>query len=92
MSVSKQKSKGEIILFQAADGQPKIQMRVEGKTVWLTQASIADLLQTTPQNITIHLKAIYDESELNEMATCKEYLQVRNEGTRQISRMLNKKE
>ena len=59
MSVSKQKSKGEIILFQAADGQPKIQMRVEGKTVWLTQASIADLLQTTPQNITIHLKAIY---------------------------------
>lgn len=61
---------------------------MEEKSVWLTQASIAELFQTTPQNITIHLKAIYEEAELTEDSTCKECLQVRNEGKRKVSRSL----
>lgn len=73
-----------IILYER-DGKPAIEARLDGDTVWLTQAQMADLFQTTPQNITLHLKAIYAESELNEMATCKDYLQVRQEGKRLVS-------
>ncbi len=80
--------KGEITLFQSTDGRTKIQVRFEGNLVWLTQAAIAELFQTTSQNITIHLKSIYDERELSEEATCKEYLQVRNEGKRRVNRSL----
>jgi hypothetical protein len=61
---------------------------LDGETVWLTQAQMAELFQTTPQNITLHLKAIYSEGELNEAATCKDYLQVRQEGNRRVSRAL----
>ncbi len=57
--MSDQLPKSEIILFQSNDGQTKIQVRFEDKSVWLTQAAIAELFQTTPQNITLHLKAIY---------------------------------
>jgi hypothetical protein len=49
---------------------------LEADSAWLTQAAIADLFQTTPQNITLHIRAIYEEGELREDATCKEYLQV----------------
>ena len=80
--------KGEMILFKTNDGATRVQVRFEDKNVWLTQAAMAELFQTTPQNITIHLKAIYDENELDEAATCKEYLQVRQEGKRQINRTL----
>ncbi|GHU04346.1 toxin Fic [Alphaproteobacteria bacterium] len=78
---------GEIVLYQR-DGAPAIDVRLDGETVWLTQAQMADLFQTTPQNITLHLKAIFAEGELNEAATCKDYLQVRQEGKRQVSRNL----
>ena len=71
-----------IILYQTEDGRTRIQCRFENETVWLTQALIAELFQVTPQNVTLHLKAIYAESELDEAATCKEYLQVRTEGGR----------
>jgi hypothetical protein len=81
-------NKGELILFQAKDGQAKVQVRFEDKNVWLTQATMAELFQTTPQNITLHLKSIYEEGELLEEATCKEYLQVRQEGKREIKRQL----
>ena len=79
---------GEIVLFQTEDGRSKIQVRFEDKSLWLTQAAMAELFQTTPQNITLHLKAIYEEGELAEEATCKEYLQVKQEGKRQVSRTL----
>ncbi|MFA6286976.1 MAG: virulence RhuM family protein [Opitutaceae bacterium] len=81
-------SPSEIILFQTEDAQTRIEVRLEGGTVWLTQAQLAELFQTTPQNITIHLKAIYDEFELVEAATCKDYLQVRREGNREVTRKL----
>lgn len=78
----------EIILYQTEDGRTRIQCRFENETLWLTQAQIAELFQTTPQNVTLHLKTIYAEGELVEAATCKDYLQVRNEGKRQVSRNL----
>lgn len=80
--------RSEIILYQTEDGRTRIQCRFEDQTVWLTQALMAELFQTTPQNITLHLRAIYAEGELIEAATCKEYLQVRYEGARKIQRSL----
>ena len=77
-----------IILYQTEDGRTRIQCRFENETVWLTQALMAELFQVTPQNVTLHLKAIFAEGELLESATCKDYLQVRVEGGREVSRML----
>lgn len=79
---------GELILYTAEDGSVAVQLRAEGGTVWLTQAEIASLFDTTPQNITQHTKAIYAEGELTEGATCKELLQVRLEGGRAVNRTL----
>ena len=79
-----------IILYQTEDGRTRIQCRFEDNTVWLTQALIAELFQVTPQNVTMHLKAIYAEGELAEEATCKDYLQVRGEGGRRITRSLQR--
>jgi hypothetical protein len=77
-----------LVLFQPGDGSQAIRVRIEGETVWLTQAQMADLFQTTPQNITLHLKGIYEEGELAAEATCKRYLQVRDEGGREVQRSL----
>jgi hypothetical protein len=77
---------GQILIYR--DGSLNLQVRVDGRTVWLTQAAMAELYQTTPQNITLHIKAIYGEGELEEQATCTDYLQVRFEGTRRVQRML----
>lgn len=77
-----------LILYQADDRTARIEVRLDGGTVWLTQAQLAELFQTTPQNITVHLKAIYAEGELVEEATCKSYLQVRREGGREVARTL----
>ena len=84
----KPEPKSELLLYRTPDGQTRVQCRFEDETVWLTQALMAELFQTTPQNITLHLRAIYAEGELQEPATCKEYLQVRSEGGRQIQRSL----
>lgn len=78
----------EILLYQTEDGRTRIECRFEGETVWLTQALMAELFQTTPQNITQHLREIYAEGELDEGATCKPFLQVRTEGERRVSRNL----
>ena len=76
---------GEIVLYTVEDGSTIIKLRAEGDTVWLTQAEIATLFQTTPQNITLHVKAIYRDQELQAQATCKELLQVQPEGSRNES-------
>jgi hypothetical protein len=81
-------SQSQLILYQTEDGRTRIECRFEEENVWLTQALMAELFQTTPQNITLHLRAIYDEGELAEAATCKDYLQVRTEGSRQVERRL----
>jgi len=78
----------EFILYQTEDGRTRVQCRFDDETLWLTQAQIADLFQTTPQNVTLHLKAVFAEGELDEVATCKDYLQVRPEGGRKVTRKL----
>lgn len=78
----------EFILYQTEDGRTRVQCRFDDETLWLTQAQIADLFQTTPQNVTLHLKAVFAEGELDEAATCKDYLQVRPEGGREVTRKL----
>ena len=78
-----------LILYQSEDGRTRIQCRFENETIWLTQAQMAELFDTSPQNVTLHLKAIYSEGELAIEATCKDYLQVREEGGRKVSRTLN---
>ncbi len=82
----KEETKGDIIIYQSDDGINKIDVRLEDESVWLTQKMMAELFQTTPQNITIHLKNIFEEAELQEDATCKDFLQVRQEGSRQVQR------
>lgn len=79
---------GEIILYTTEDGQTSIQLKTQDNTVWLSQSEMAELFQTTPQNITLHIKAIYREKELQLEATCKELLQVQFEGSRSIRRKL----
>ena len=76
----------DLILYRTEDGRTRVEVRLADETVWMTQAAMAELYQTTPQNITLHLKAIYTEKELAEAATCKEFLQVQREGSRQVPR------
>ncbi len=79
-------NKTDILIYQLEDGKTKVDVRLENETVWMTQKAIAELYQTTPQNITLHIKNIYEEGELEENSTCKNYLQVRNEGNRRVQR------
>lgn len=76
----------EIIIYQTQDGQTKIDVRIENETVWLTQNQMAELFQTTKQNISQHIKNIFEEGELTEDSTVKDYLTVQNEGSRKVSR------
>ena len=78
--------KSEIIIYQTADGLAKIDVRMQGETLWLTQAQLVDLFQTTKQNISLHINNIFKENELDPVATVKEYLTVQNEGVRKINR------
>lgn len=78
--------RSELLIYQTEDGRTRIQVRLEHETVWLTQADMAQLFQNTPQNITLHLKNIFQEGELNERATCKDFLQIQVEGGRQVHR------
>ena len=80
------KNQGEIIVYQP-EKTLQLEVRMENETVWLTQAQMADLFETTPQNITLHIKNIYVEQELIADSTCKDFLQVREEGSRMIKRM-----
>jgi len=77
---------GEILVYQTKDGRTRVECRFEHETLWLSQALIAELFQTTTQNITLHIKALYEEGEADEAATCKDYLQVRQEGGREVRR------
>ena len=77
---------GEFLLYQTEDGQTRVECRFANESLWLSQAGMAELFQTTPQNITLHLKALYADGEVSLEATCKDYLQVRSEGARQVSR------
>ena len=81
-----EKNKSQIIIYQTENGETKLDVRFQDETVWLTQKLMAELFQTTTQNITIHIKNIYEEGELKEKATCKDFLQVQKEGDRKVKR------
>lgn len=77
---------GEFLLYETEDGRTRVECRLADDSLWLSQATMAELFQTSPQNITLHLKALYAEGEIALEATCKSYLQVRLEGDRQVRR------
>lgn len=77
---------GEILVYQVEDGQIKLDVRLEEETVWLTQQMMAELFQTTQQNISLHIQNIYAEQELDKNVTYKEFLLVQPEGNRSVRR------
>ena len=74
------------VIFKINKSKINIDVLFEDETLWLTQKKIAELFDTTPQNITSHLKNSYKEQELLEHTTCKDFLQVQKEGDRQVRR------
>lgn len=78
----------DIILYTSEDGRTRMNLRVEGETVWLTQAEIAELFQTTKQNVSLHARNILEDKELRAEATVKESLTVQTEGNRQVERRI----
>lgn len=79
---------GEIVLYTTEDGRSAIQLKAKDGSVWLSQAQLAELFEVTPQAITQHVRAIYEDGEWQEEATCKPFLQVRLEGQREVTRQV----
>lgn len=88
-SASPPPSGGQFLVYQTEDGKLKLEVRLEGESVWLTQQNMAELFQTSQQNISLHLQNIYAEGELENPATHKESLLVRQEGTRTVQRKVD---
>jgi hypothetical protein len=82
----KEEPKGEMILYQAEDGTTKIEVRLENENVWLSQQQMSELYQTSRTNVVEHIKHIYEESELDEDSTCRNFRQVQIEGNRSVTR------
>lgn len=78
----------EVILYTTDDGITSIDLQLEDGTVWLSQLELAELFQTSKQNISKHIKAIYSDQELSEAATVNQKLTVQNEGGREVSRTI----
>ncbi len=78
----------KIIIYQTADGAINLEVKMDKDTVWLTQAQMVELFQTTKQNVSLHVNNVYKECELEEKSTVKEYLTVQNEGKRSVRRMV----
>ena len=79
---------GEIVLYQSEDGKIRLETRLENESLWLTQQQIAELFQTTVPNISMHIKNVFDEGELQFEATVQDLLTVRQEGKRQVQRSI----
>ena len=77
---------GDIIIYQTDDGLTKIDVKIQNETVWLSQQQMAELYDTTKQNIGLHIRNIFDENELDENSTVKEFLTVQKEGNRNVER------
>ncbi|MCQ2270375.1 MAG: virulence RhuM family protein [Bacteroidales bacterium] len=76
----------DIVIYQSEDGQTKIDVRFENETVWLTQQQMAELFQTSRTNVVEHIQHIYEEGELEQSSTCRNFRQVRQEGNRRVER------
>ncbi len=77
---------GDIALYESEDGNLRINVHLDGETVWLNQAQLAELFATTKQVISYHLQNIFREQELNRGSTVKDFLTVQKEGNRNVSR------
>jgi hypothetical protein len=82
------KEQRDVIIYQAKDGAIELRGDFKHENIWATQAEMAQIFNVTPQNITIHLKHIYSDNELEEVSTCKDRLQVQIEGDRKIKRKI----
>ena len=89
MSTAARSNGGELILYQTEDGATSVQLRVEGGTVWLTQLELAELFQTTKQNISLHVRNILQEGELAADRVVKEDLTTAADGKRYRTRLYN---
>jgi hypothetical protein len=78
----------QIAFFKSLDGSVNIEVMYAEENIWLNQKKMAELFDTTTQNITQHLKNIYAEKEADQEATCKDFLQVQNEGIREVNRKI----
>lgn len=76
--------RSQFLVYSTEDGRTKLEVRLENETVWLSQHHMAELFQTTQQNISLHLNNIYEEGEMSREATHKEFLSVRQEGMRSV--------
>ncbi len=79
-------TENQIIIYQGEDGETRIEVKFTGETVWLSQQQMAELYQTSRSNVVEHIKHIYEDGELSEESTCRNFRQVRQEGRRQVSR------
>ena len=79
-------NKGDIIIYQSESGETKIDVRFQDETVWLTQAQMEELFQSSHANVVEHIKNIYSEGELDESSTCRKFRQGRREGNRNVER------
>jgi len=80
--------KGEIILYQSDDKSTQLEVRIDEDTVWLTQAQLVELFNSTKQNISLHISNIFKEGELIPDSTVKEYLTIQVEGSRRVKRKI----
>jgi len=87
MTMENELPNNEIIIYEG-DGGARVSVRINGESVWLTQAQLAELFGTTKQNISLHVQNIFEEGELAKEATVKEYLIVQKEGNREVSRRI----
>jgi hypothetical protein len=84
-----QKNNSEILLYQTEDGQTKIDVRLEEETVWLSQSQMVELFQTTKQNISLHIRNIFKEGELDENSVVKDYLTTAADGKNYSTKYYN---
>ena len=80
------KKKSEILIYNLPDGSSNVEVLLNEEDIWMTQTALSQLFQTSTQNITMHIKNIYEEGELEESRTCKLDLQVQTEGNRTVKR------
>src|SRR5665647_751174 len=81
--------KAEIVFYQLDNESAKLEVRFEDETVWLTQAQMSDLFQTTRNNITLHVSNIFKERELEENSVCKDSLLTAKDGKRYNTKLYN---
>jgi hypothetical protein len=83
------KNNNEVLIYEDKDGITRVDVKFIDEDIWLTQNQLADIYQTSRENITMHISNIYKDNELPKDSTCKKFLQVQNEGTRSVKRNID---